>query len=59
MHLPNRPLVATLVAIHGYSYTSTQNTVYQTDIALNSAAAGSQTLAGLMASGTPGSFTLL
>ena len=59
MHLADRPLVATTVAIHGYSYTSTQNTVYQTDIALNTAGAGSQTLAGLIASGTPGTFTLL
>ena len=59
MHLPDRPLVATLVAIHGYSYTSAQNTVYQTNIALNSVANGSQTLSGVIASGTPGSFTLL
>ena len=59
MHLPNRPLVACLVAIHGYSYTSAQNTVYQTDIALDTVADGSQTLSGVIASGTPSQFTLL
>ncbi len=59
MHLTDRPLIATLVAICGYSSGGTQSQVYQTDIPLNTAGAGSQTLAGLMASGTPGSFTLL
>ena len=59
MHLTNRPLVMTTVAICGYSSGGTQSHVYQTDISLNTAGAGSQTLAGLIASGTPGSFTLL
>ena len=59
MHLTNRPLVATTVAIHGYSYTSTQNTVYQTDIALNSAADNSVALSQIIASGSPANFTLL
>ena len=59
LHLPDRPLVATLVAIHGYSFTSPPNTVYQTTIGLNTVSNGSQTLSGLISSGIGTSLTLL
>ena len=59
LHLPDRPLVATLVAIHGYSYTRAQNTVFQTNVGLNTVTDGSQTLSGVIASDAPSQFTLL
>ena len=59
LHLPDRPIVATLVAIHGYSYTSPSNTVWQTTVGLNTVANGSQTLSGLISSGIGTSLTLL
>ena len=59
LHLPDRPLIKTLVATCGYAHGGNQDTVYQTTIPLNTASAGSQTLAALISSATPSSFTLL
>ena len=59
LHLPDRPVIKTLVATCGYAHGGNQDTVYQTTIPLHTASAGSQTLAALISSATPSSFTLL